>query len=167
MRAEPGSQASQPHNCPRRKPEQIPLGRPWILHARVGGSSRAYVGQALNLGFTPDDSKAAVERNRAAFSPRTHRRQPSLAANQSAWGVIGRRPSSRFGTLRTPIRFPSDLYPCGGLGSTKSHTIPRVFYGYPYEMVIHGFSALLRIRMFGSPIFTASCLILVIPRNSS
>ena len=44
---------------------------------------------------------------------------------------------------------------------------PERFYGYPYEMVIHGFSALLRIRMFGSPIFTASCLILVTPRNSS
>jgi hypothetical protein len=32
---------------------------------RVGGSSRAYGGQALNPGFTPDPSKAA---NRAAFS---------------------------------------------------------------------------------------------------
>jgi YfiH family protein len=44
---------------------------PWLLHGfstRVGGSSRAYGGQTLNLGFTPDDSKAAVERNRAAFS---------------------------------------------------------------------------------------------------
>ena len=44
---------------------------PWLVHGfstRVGGSSRAYGGQALNLGFTPDDSKAAVERNRAALS---------------------------------------------------------------------------------------------------
>jgi copper oxidase (laccase) domain-containing protein len=84
MRAEPGSQASQPHNCPRRKPEQIPLGRPWILHARVGGSSRAYGGQALNLGFTPDDSKAAVERNRAAFSP-------ELTAVSRPWPLISLR----------------------------------------------------------------------------
>jgi YfiH family protein len=43
---------------------------PWLLHGfstRVGGFSRAYGGAALNLGFTKDDSKAAVERNRAEF----------------------------------------------------------------------------------------------------
>jgi YfiH family protein len=43
----------------------------WLVHGfstRLGGSSRAYGGgDALNLGFTKDDSKAAVERNRAAF----------------------------------------------------------------------------------------------------
>ncbi len=33
----------------------------------MGGFSRAYGGDALNLGFTQEDSKAAVERNRAAF----------------------------------------------------------------------------------------------------
>jgi len=33
----------------------------------VGGFSRGYGKGALNLGFTKDDSKAAVERNRAAF----------------------------------------------------------------------------------------------------
>jgi YfiH family protein len=44
---------------------------PQLVHGfstRTGGSSRAYGGHALNLGFTPDDSKTAVERNRAAFS---------------------------------------------------------------------------------------------------
>ena len=44
---------------------------PWLVHGfstRAAGSSRAYGGHALNLGFTPDDSKAAVEHNRAAFS---------------------------------------------------------------------------------------------------
>jgi YfiH family protein len=43
---------------------------PWLVHGfstRVGGFSRAYGGDALNLGFTKDDSRAAVERNRAAF----------------------------------------------------------------------------------------------------
>jgi YfiH family protein len=42
----------------------------WLVHGfstRLGGFSRAYGGEALNLGFTKDDSKAAVERNRAAF----------------------------------------------------------------------------------------------------
>jgi YfiH family protein len=43
---------------------------PWLVHGfstRPGGFSRAYGGDALNLGFTKDDSRAAVERNRAAF----------------------------------------------------------------------------------------------------
>jgi polyphenol oxidase len=43
---------------------------PWLVHGfstRVGGFSRGYGRNALNLGFTKDDSKAAVERNRAAF----------------------------------------------------------------------------------------------------
>jgi hypothetical protein len=43
---------------------------PWLIHGfstRQGGSSRAYGGSVLNLGFTKDDSKAAVERNRAMF----------------------------------------------------------------------------------------------------
>jgi polyphenol oxidase len=44
-------------------------GIPWLVHgfsARVGGFSSAY-GQALNLGFTKNDSRAAVERNRSVF----------------------------------------------------------------------------------------------------
>ena len=43
---------------------------PWLVHGfstRAGGFSRAYGKAELNLGFTKDDAKAAVERNRAAF----------------------------------------------------------------------------------------------------
>lgn len=43
---------------------------PWLVHGfstRVGGFSRTYRKGDLNLGFTKDDSRAAVERNRAAF----------------------------------------------------------------------------------------------------
>jgi YfiH family protein len=43
---------------------------PWLVHGfstRLRGFSREYGGGALNLGFTKDDSRAAVERNRAAF----------------------------------------------------------------------------------------------------
>lgn len=42
----------------------------WLIHGfstRTGGSSRAYGKPALNLGFTKDDARTAVERNRAAF----------------------------------------------------------------------------------------------------
>jgi polyphenol oxidase len=69
---------------PTRIPKQVPkqaklkilraanLSRfPWLVQGfstRFGGFSRPYGGNALNLGFTKDDSKAAVERNRAAFS---------------------------------------------------------------------------------------------------
>ena len=43
---------------------------PWLIHGfstRAGGFSRAYGEADLNLGFTKDDSRAAVEKNRAAF----------------------------------------------------------------------------------------------------
>jgi polyphenol oxidase len=43
---------------------------PWLVHGfstRTGGFSRAYGKNDLNLGFTKDDFRAAVERNRAAF----------------------------------------------------------------------------------------------------
>lgn len=43
---------------------------PWLIHGfstRLGGFSRAYGSNALNLGFTKDDSRNAVERNRATF----------------------------------------------------------------------------------------------------
>jgi hypothetical protein len=43
---------------------------PWLLHGfstRAGGFSRAYAKADLNLGFTKDDAKATVDRNRAAF----------------------------------------------------------------------------------------------------
>lgn len=42
----------------------------WLVHGfstRPGGFSRIYGGNALNLGFTKDDSTALVERNRAEF----------------------------------------------------------------------------------------------------
>src|SRR5438270_13876853 len=42
----------------------------WLLHGfstRVGGCSRAYRKGDLNLGFTKDDDRRAVERNRTAF----------------------------------------------------------------------------------------------------
>jgi len=43
---------------------------PWLIHGfstRQGGFSRRYGGAALNLGFTRDDSRTAVGRNRQVF----------------------------------------------------------------------------------------------------
>jgi YfiH family protein len=43
---------------------------PWLVHGfstRAGGFSKDYGGNVLNLGFTREDSRAAVDRNRLAF----------------------------------------------------------------------------------------------------
>jgi polyphenol oxidase len=43
---------------------------PWLVHGfstRTGGFSSVYGKSSLNLGFTKEDSKAAIERNRAAL----------------------------------------------------------------------------------------------------
>ncbi len=68
---------------------------PWLVHGfstRVGGVSRVYGKGELNLGYTKDDSRAAVERNRAAFlrglgatrRPRRDSRKPT----ESLWPLI-------------------------------------------------------------------------------
>lgn len=71
---------------------------PWLLHGfstRVGGSSRTYGKGDLNLGFTRDDSRAAVERNRTAFlreiAAITRKRRNTKAAARKAgslWPLI-------------------------------------------------------------------------------
>lgn len=46
---------------------------PWLVHGfstRTGGFSKAYGKPALNLGITKEDTRAAVEKNRAAFVKR-------------------------------------------------------------------------------------------------
>jgi YfiH family protein len=61
-------------------------GIPWLVHGfstRLGGSSRAYGGRALNLGFTEHDSRTAVERNRAAFLG-----ELALAQGKKSWPLI-------------------------------------------------------------------------------
>lgn len=63
---------------------------PWLLHGfstRGGGSSRAYGKDDLNLGFTKDDSRAAVGRNRAAFL--------------SEIGAVARRRGSKIGSANS------------------------------------------------------------------
>lgn len=61
-------------------------GIPWLVHAfstRMGGVSRAYGGNALNLGFTSHDSRAAVERNRALFLKKV-----GAANGQKSWPLV-------------------------------------------------------------------------------
>ena len=68
---------------------------PWLVHGfstRAGGFSRAYGKADLNLGFTKDDSRTTVERNRAAFLRElgavTRARRGSSKAGQSLWPLV-------------------------------------------------------------------------------
>lgn len=68
------------------------LQLPWLVHGfstRVGGFSRAYGKGDLNLGLTRDDTKASVERNRAAFLRElgavAHKRHGARTAGRSLW----------------------------------------------------------------------------------
>jgi YfiH family protein len=68
---------------------------PWLVHAfstRTGGSSKVYGGNALNLGFTKQDVKASVEKNRAAFL-----KEVGAMNGQKPWPLI------------TPRQIHSDL----------------------------------------------------------
>src|ERR1700692_2882199 len=61
-------------------------GFSWLVHGfstRLGGFSGAYGDRALNLGFTKDDSKAAVERNRAALLDVVDAGQPGKFSRRS------------------------------------------------------------------------------------
>jgi len=64
-----------------------PLVRvPWLIHGfstRTGGFSRVYGGGALNLGFTKQDSRSAVERNRAVFLS-----QLGAISGKKLWPVV-------------------------------------------------------------------------------
>lgn len=62
---------------------------PWLVHGfstRQGGVSRAYGGNALNLGFTKQDSRAAVERNRQLFL-----KELGAANKRTTWPLVALR----------------------------------------------------------------------------
>ena len=61
----------------------------WLVHAfstRHGGVSRVYGGNALNLGFTQHDSRAAVERNRELFL-----KELGVANGRRSWPLVSLR----------------------------------------------------------------------------
>jgi YfiH family protein len=66
------------------------LGKlPWLVHAfstRHGGVSRGYGGNSLNLGFTQQDSRAAVERNRELFL-----KALGVANGRRSWPLVSLR----------------------------------------------------------------------------
>ncbi len=61
----------------------------WLVHGfstRLGGASRAYGGNALNLGFTAQDSRANVERNRQLFL-----KELGVANGRKSWPLVSLR----------------------------------------------------------------------------
>lgn len=72
------------------------LGKlPWLVHGfstRAGGFSRAYGKSDLNLGFTKDDARGSVERNRVRFLRELgaviRERRGSRRVSPSLWPLI-------------------------------------------------------------------------------
>lgn len=66
------------------------LGKqPWLVHAfstRRGGTSRVYGGNALNLGYTKQDSRAAVECNRELFL-----KELGAVSGRNIWPLVSLR----------------------------------------------------------------------------
>jgi polyphenol oxidase len=61
----------------------------WLVHAfstRYGGVSRVYGGNSLNLGFTQQDTRAAVERNRELFL-----KELGVANGRRSWPLFSLR----------------------------------------------------------------------------
>lgn len=61
----------------------------WLVHGfstRCGGVSRVYGGNALNLGFTKHDSRAAVEKNRALLLAKL-----GVAKGRKTWPLVTQR----------------------------------------------------------------------------
>lgn len=59
---------------------------PWLVHGfstRPGGFSKVYGGTALNLGFTKEDTRAAVERNRIEFE-----KAIGAGGSRSVWPLV-------------------------------------------------------------------------------
>jgi purine-nucleoside/S-methyl-5'-thioadenosine phosphorylase / adenosine deaminase len=88
---------------------------PWLLHGfstRRGGVSEAYGGRALNLGITPQDSRAAVERNRKLFLQALGAIRddggawPSVATRQVHSSVIHRVDESHICQERADVGHP-------------------------------------------------------------
>jgi len=102
---------------------------PWLMHGfstRTGGSSRAYRKGDLNLGFTKDDARSAVERNRAAFlgeigaverpgSKNGSKNSPKngpKSSSRNASNRISKNAASSFWPLITLSQIHSDIIHC-------------------------------------------------------
>lgn len=109
------------HGCvPTRAPNQTKLTilqarhlshLPWLVHGfstRVGGYSRVYGKGDLNLGFTKDDSRAAVERNRAAFL----REIGAVTRKRRSSSDVARSATSSLWPLITLRQIHSDIIRC-------------------------------------------------------
>ncbi len=94
----------------------------WLEHGfstRAGGFSCVYRKGDLNLGFTKDDSRAAVKRNRAAFLGEI---SASNAVRRLRPGEASRKKSDRLWALVTLRQIHSDIIHC--VDSPLSELLP-------------------------------------------
>jgi polyphenol oxidase len=85
---------------------------PWLVHGfstRVGGFSRAYGKADLNLGFTPEDARVRVERNRAIFLRAVG---ATTTERGAAKKTNSRKPRASFWPLITLRQVHSDIIHC-------------------------------------------------------
>src|SRR5262249_4175225 len=83
---------------------------PWLVHGfstRQGGFSTVYGGRALNLGFTVEDTRGSVERNRQAFVAtllENQQRSKGRPSRSPAWLVTLRQIQSEIVHLVSDVR---------------------------------------------------------------
>jgi len=102
---------------------------PWLIHGfstRQGGFSRVYGQADLNLGFTNDDSRAAVERNRAAFLRACGDSRPRKPALSDVEGSGAPGLSGRSSHQKNEAKAPVDRWPLITLRQIHSDIIHRI-----------------------------------------
>ncbi len=101
---------------------------PWLVHGfstRTGGFSSAYGKSDLNLGFTSDDARSAVERNRAAFLRAlgaTGRNRLVKHSKIPASGQTGQKRGTLLWPLVTLRQVHSDIIHCVDSASGELQT---------------------------------------------
>lgn len=108
------------------------LGKlPWLMHGfstRGGGTSKVYGGNALNVGFTAHDTKAAVESNRRKFIAAlaaVARRKPRTSSSQPAPLIMLRQIHSDL--IHRISEIPKNSSPLAGDGMVSD--IPGILLG--------------------------------------
>ena len=107
---------------------------PGIVHGfsmRRGGVSEAYGGQSLNLGITPDDTRAAVERNRDLFLQAIGASDdgaswPMIPMRQVHSSVIHRVDESHIGQGRADVGHPQHPLVGDGLIANRAEMVLAV-----------------------------------------
>lgn len=104
---------------------------PWLVHGfstRVGGVSKVYGGQSLNLGFTAHDTKAAVEANRRKFiAALTRVSEPKKSRPSSAQQQVVTLRQIHSDLIHRITEIPKNNVPLAGDGMVTN--VPGILLG--------------------------------------